>query len=78
MAKKKKSAKKKSASRGRETKNGRYRAVNIYIHLALLDRIDRDREIEDRSRRAELERLLCNVYKTTTEKLDKELGVKSR
>ena len=71
MAKKK--ARKASVSRGRKTANGRYAAVNIYIHLSLLKRLDENRALEDRSRRAELERLLCKVYKTSTAELDKEL-----
>ena len=59
-------AKKKRRSGGpttiRRTKDGNYVAVNVYIHVRLLSELDAEAGSEDRSRRAQLERVLCKAY----------------
>ncbi len=61
--KKKKVAQKRRQRSTRTTKDKLYYAVNVYIHTDLLDRLDADCVTEDRTRRAQLERLLCRAYK---------------
>jgi len=64
-AKKKKKAKAKGGARARSTrttKDGLYVAVNVYVHVDLLDRLDGEAEAEDRTRRAQLERVLCRAF----------------
>ena len=46
----------------RTTKDGLYYAVNVYIHSDLLDLLDTERDTEDRTRRAQLERVLCRAF----------------
>ncbi len=58
--------KKKAGARARSTrttKDGLYFAVNVYIHRTLLDLLDTEAEAEDRTRRAQLERVLCRGLK---------------
>lgn len=59
MAKKKKKTR---ARAKRRTKDGNYVAVNVYMHVDVLDKLDQDATKEDRNRRAQLERVLCSHY----------------
>ena len=76
MARKKKKAKKKTApTRARSTrttKDGLYFAVNVYVHQQLLDRLDAEATAEDRTRRAQLERVLCRAFDIDHKSLAKE------
>lgn len=61
-AKKKKAAPKRRTRSTRTTKDELYYAVNVYIHTDLLDKLDAEAEGEDRTRRAQLERVLCRAF----------------
>lgn len=60
MAKRKKTKGKKRSTR--TTKDGNYTAVNVYIHNEVLSVLDGQADVEDRSRRAQLERVLCDAF----------------
>ena len=59
MAKKKKNGRSRP---GRKTKDELYFAVNVFMHVDLLDILDGEAKREDRSRRAQLERILCRAF----------------
>ncbi len=61
--KKKKAAPKRRQRSTRTTKDELYYAVNVYIHTDLLDQLDAEAAAEDRTRRAQLERVLCRAFK---------------
>lgn len=73
------SKKKRPARRSRstrKTKDGLYYAVNVYIHTELLDRLDTEAEAEDRTRRAQLERVLCRAFGVEHTSLNRNGGLK--
>jgi hypothetical protein len=55
----------------RTTKDGMYVAVNVYVHRELLDQLDGEAADEDRTRRAQLERVLCRAFDKDHKKLAK-------
>ncbi|KKN47403.1 hypothetical protein LCGC14_0663160 [marine sediment metagenome] len=55
----------------RTTKDGRYHAVNVYLHVELLDKLDDEAETEGRTRRAQLERVLCRAFEMDPAELSK-------
>ena len=72
MAKRKKKAKGVQRST-RKTKDGKNFAVNIYIHGTLLDRLDKDANAQRRTRKSQLELVLCEAYGVDPQKLDEQL-----
>lgn len=60
----------------RRTKDGRYVAVNVYVHVDLLDRLDGEAADEDRTRRAQLERVLCRAFGVEARELRPDNGAK--
>lgn len=70
MPKKTKKKKKRKRSK-RTTADGCYYAVNVYIHETLLDRLDDEAAKEDRTRRAQLERVLCLAFGIDSKKLSR-------
>jgi len=81
MARKKKAGAAKPVARSRSTrttKDGMYVAVNVYVHRELLDQLDGEAADEDRTRRAQLERVLCRAFDRDHKKLAKaEEGAKA-
>lgn len=70
--KKKKTTRAPARSRStRTTKDGLYVAVNVYVHKDLLDVLDGEATAEDRTRRAQLERVLCRAFKLDHKNLAK-------
>ena len=70
MARKKKKAERQRSTR--TTKDGRYVCVNVYVHTDLLDQLDDEAKTEDRTRRAQLERVLCRAFNVDPKTLNKE------